>query len=235
MASDGTDARQLTDAREGSYQPAWSPDGTRIAFSSDRDGDLEVYIMNADGSDQRNLSHNPGADDGWVEPAWSPDGRAILYPVQAQVPASQADFVRQGWGAASVLVHAALIAGIALVALRRGPLPIGALALLLSLPTLMMAPVADQWRFVPGAIVAGILAEIVVRRLEFANRRATDVVIAFAIPALWFTAYYATLAATAGIGWTIHLWLGAIFLAGVVGILLNEATRSSLGRPAEGV
>jgi hypothetical protein len=235
MAADGSTPRQLTDAKESSYQPAWSPDGTMIAFTTVRDDDFEVYAMNADGSAQRNLSRNPGADDGWVEPAWSPDGTSILYPVQAQVAPWKADFIRQGWGAAGVLVHAALIAGFALVALRRGPLPIGALALLIALPTLMMAPVVDQWRFVPGAILAGILGEILVRRLEFGNRRATDVVIAFAIPALWFAAYYATIATTSGLGWTVHLWLGAIFLAGVVGILLNEATRSGPAQRAEGV
>jgi TolB protein len=37
--------------------PAWSPDGRRLAFGSDRDGDLEVYVMNADGSGQRRLTH----------------------------------------------------------------------------------------------------------------------------------------------------------------------------------
>ena len=41
-------------------RPAWSPDGRRIAFVSDRDGNFEVYVMNADGSGQRNLTRNAG-------------------------------------------------------------------------------------------------------------------------------------------------------------------------------
>ena len=47
----------------------WSPDGSRIAFSSDRDGDFDVYVMNADGSGVTNLSDNPAEDS---LPAWSP-------------------------------------------------------------------------------------------------------------------------------------------------------------------
>ena len=40
--------------------PAWSPDGRRIVFVSDRDGGFEVYVMNADGSGQRGLTHRSG-------------------------------------------------------------------------------------------------------------------------------------------------------------------------------
>ena len=43
--------------------------GTQIAFMSDRDGNGEIYVMNADGSGQTNLTNNPAYDD---EPAWSP-------------------------------------------------------------------------------------------------------------------------------------------------------------------
>jgi Tol biopolymer transport system component len=38
--------------------PLWSPDGRKIAFVGDRDGNAEVYVMNADGSGQRRLTHN---------------------------------------------------------------------------------------------------------------------------------------------------------------------------------
>jgi outer membrane protein assembly factor BamB len=56
--------------------PAWSPDGKRIAFSTNRDGNYEIYVMNADGTDQVNISENT-ADDTY--PAWSPDGKRIAF------------------------------------------------------------------------------------------------------------------------------------------------------------
>ena len=47
MNADGTGQMRLT---ESSKDPAWSPDGTKIAFASDRDGNYEIYVMNAPAS-----------------------------------------------------------------------------------------------------------------------------------------------------------------------------------------
>src|SRR6185295_9164422 len=56
--------------------PAWSPDGRTIVFVSWRDGNGEVYAMDANGSGPRNLTQNPAND---VRPAWSPDGGRIAF------------------------------------------------------------------------------------------------------------------------------------------------------------
>ncbi len=60
MKPDGSELRRLTDERGRDQGPAWSPDGTRIVFMSDRDGDWEIYVMNADGSGQTRLTESPG-------------------------------------------------------------------------------------------------------------------------------------------------------------------------------
>jgi Tol biopolymer transport system component len=64
--------------------PAWSPDGTKIAFESRLDvlganpgGDMEIWVMNADGSEPRMLTRNEGTHD--EGPAWSPDGTMLAY------------------------------------------------------------------------------------------------------------------------------------------------------------
>ena len=62
----------------GSGYAAWSPDGTEIAFRSFRNGNTaDIFVMNADGSNQRNLTQNNITAD-WY-PTWSPDGTKIAF------------------------------------------------------------------------------------------------------------------------------------------------------------
>ena len=78
MTATGTNlSPRLTDTPEENSDAAWSPDGTRIAFTSRRDGgDLEIYTMNADGSNQVRFTVRPGIDE---QPTWSPDGTRIAW------------------------------------------------------------------------------------------------------------------------------------------------------------
>ncbi len=85
MDTDGGNLRRLTDNSDKDFSPSWSPDGKRIAFISDRDGHVharhgwstyEIYVMNADGSNSRNVTNNPFSD---RSPSWSPDGQRIVF------------------------------------------------------------------------------------------------------------------------------------------------------------
>ena len=75
IRTDGTGYRNLTrspDANE--WGPVWSPDGRQIAYSSDENGMPQLFVMDADGANARQLS------DVWGEyPAWSPDGSLIAF------------------------------------------------------------------------------------------------------------------------------------------------------------
>ena len=50
----------MTENTTNDLNPAWSPDGTRIAFHSDRDGNGEIYVMDSDGTDQSHITVTPG-------------------------------------------------------------------------------------------------------------------------------------------------------------------------------
>jgi Tol biopolymer transport system component len=56
--------------------PSWSPDGKKIAFTTNRNGHSDIYVMNADGSNQTRLTKNPARD---VLPSWSPDCTKIAF------------------------------------------------------------------------------------------------------------------------------------------------------------
>ena len=51
------------------YEPAWSRDGSKIVFVSERDGNEEIYVMNPNGTAQTRLTNNPAVDD---DADWSP-------------------------------------------------------------------------------------------------------------------------------------------------------------------
>ncbi len=68
----GSGLVQLTRQPGGNGSPAWSPDGSRIVFSSGRDHSSNIFVMNANGSGAVNLTRHP-ADD--LFPAWSSNGR----------------------------------------------------------------------------------------------------------------------------------------------------------------
>ena len=83
MDADGGNPRRLTNNSDGDWDPSWSPDGERIVFLSDRDGHgdgrasiPEIYVMDANGRNQQNLTNNPNAD---RSPSWSPDGKRIVF------------------------------------------------------------------------------------------------------------------------------------------------------------
>ncbi len=77
-------ARQITTITGARLShPSWSPDGTRLVFSSDADGDEEIYVVNADGSNLTQLTNNTARD---FDPAFSPDGKLIAYASDVNSP-----------------------------------------------------------------------------------------------------------------------------------------------------
>jgi TolB protein len=67
MNADGSNVRQLTDSPRFDENPTWSPDTGQIAFQTDRDGNFEIYLMNADGTDQHALAPHIGGE---FWPSW---------------------------------------------------------------------------------------------------------------------------------------------------------------------
>jgi hypothetical protein len=113
--------------------------------------------------------------------------------------------------------------GLLLTLARRWALPFGAWTLTLGLNATLMALMCGRW-LTPGplpligaALVAGLSADVIRRRSAWRS-------VAFTTPALFQTLYFASLALWGGgVSWSVHLWTGAIVLAGLAGLLLSYA------------
>ena len=70
MNADGSNQRNISNDASNDIRPSWSPDGTQIAFTSNRDGYQQIYVMDADGGNQWNISNNSSSGDYY--PAGSP-------------------------------------------------------------------------------------------------------------------------------------------------------------------
>ena len=77
VKSSGADFTRLTPFSGSNYDPAWSPDGQKLVFTSERDGNnAEIYVMDWDGANATRLTSQLGGD---YRPAWSPDGQRIAF------------------------------------------------------------------------------------------------------------------------------------------------------------
>lgn len=90
MAADGSNPVNLSNQPADDFDPAWSPDGSQIAFVSNRENDTPgqyIYVMNADGSLLRQLTYEDGSD----FPDWSHDGSALTYTSNGDIYVIKAD------------------------------------------------------------------------------------------------------------------------------------------------
>ena len=153
-------------------------------------------------------------------------------------------FYQQALGVSGVIIQTAVVMALVLLAARRFVLPFGALTLVLGLNAFALSFVGHQvggldggLGLLPAALVAGLLADTLYAALQGSRLRGSLVgfrLFAFGAPVVFYLLYFLTVEATIGIWWSIHLWLGAVVLAGITGWLLSYVAVPPLGGPPLG-
>jgi hypothetical protein len=217
IGADGSGELRLTTDPASDIGPAWSPDGRRIAFrrlDTQPEGG-EIWTMAADGSEQQMISRDPGAADDLTSGggAWAPDGR-IAY-MRAENPPAEADSsIREELATSTMLLTAMLIAVMAVLLAKAGS-PFGGFILLFAIPTTIIGLVGDGKEFIPAAVVAGLIVDVLVR---FAGERWKVGVAGAASGAAFVVSSEITVAVThTGLAWPIALVTGIVVAAAAIG------------------
>lgn len=128
-------------------------------------------------------------------------------------------------GAAAILLQAGILMGVILLALRRWRLPLGTLTLVMTLNIALMSVFGhqDQYKLIPVALLSGVIADFLLWRLKPAVTRPDALrLFAFLVPVVFYLDYFVPIMINNdGISWSIHLWLGSIVMAGIVGVVLS--------------
>lgn len=152
----------------------------------------------------------------WLMATWvskTPGGMILLY---------------QSVGLAGFLLQPVVLMGPVLYVLRRQPLPVGSLTLLLSVNVALMAIIHDKFLdtgpvpLIGAAVLTGVLGDALLWGLRPSpDRPLAFRAVAFTVPAVQYLLYFVAVLWWARLAWSVHLWTGAIVIAGGVGWLLG--------------
>lgn len=234
MNADGSHTRSLTRDRDFDSFGAFSPDGKQAIVTSWRSGGGEVYVVPITGENDTtpavNISNNSALTITSME--WSDSAGKIIFVARGRDGGNSSISVSpQDFGVASFLLQAGLLFGCVVVLVGRWKLPFGAITLMFTLNALLLTLLADMFFFIPGALIAGLAADILIWRWKLApDSTGRLLVFAFVVPVIYNALYFLTLQLAVGINWNIHVWAGAIVLSGAIAALLSSLWLAARGR-----
>jgi hypothetical protein len=194
----------------------------------DPDGRVAIWSVALDGSDLRNLTNDPGGDATLTSGggAWSRDGR-ITYTRGESHPVLVDRLVSEDLAVAAVLVTALLVALVSVLTARTGP-PFGSFAVILGISTAAAATITGEWRFVPAAVVGGLVVDLLVRLSP--DRWKALAAGAGSAGALAVGAALTVTLTSGRLGWSPTLLAGVVVASIVLGCILAEVVGPT--RPA---
>jgi len=172
-----------------------------------------VWTMASDGSDLRDLTNHPGSIDGEWSVAWSPDGSRLVYAVSPFQPPESSFFVRTDHAAAEALLFAVSLSIVAMLLVALGA-PFGSFTVALVLIVLASVAATEQWLYLPAAVVAGLVVDLIVRVTPVGWR---SEVAAAALPAAILLGIGIAVGQANALAWSLTLLLGLVAASALIG------------------
>jgi Tol biopolymer transport system component len=230
--ADGSGLRLVHGSDAATLIPDWSPDGRTLIYEDHQDPGGEVYSVSIDGTNEQNLTRNPGVRDAMGGPTVAPDGR-IIYAAAGYLDSAFNAVVRERLGVAALTAQSLLLALGAALLVRRGAAPFGVLTLMTGVAAGVALGWHGAWVFLPAAVLAGFAADVVRRLMP--DRPWARVVAIGTLTGGFTLGYFATvaLATEFGMGFGPTLILAGLGAATAVGVLIGSvAAMSAAGEVA---
>jgi Tol biopolymer transport system component len=212
-------SRQLTSGPGARIAPSWSPDGSHIVFIRVLGDRQSMWTVAVDGTELRSVMDEPQTQGDLTSGggAWGKDGR-IVFTHSQDPPAIASPLVREDLAVAAILLTALMLALVAVVVVQIHP-PFGAFVAIIGISTVASAVTSQEWRFVPAAVVGGLIVDLLVRICP--ERWKAIAAGAGSAAALVVGAAF-TVAFTSGLGWSPTLIAGVVVASVFLGSLLAE-------------
>lgn len=125
-------------------------------------------------------------------------------------------------GVSSILIQSIILAGFMVALVRFVEVPLGGFTAIMAINAVMVTMPSQTYPYAVALILAGLVADILHESYDLRDNLRMRRVFAATVPATMWLGYFAVRATTSSIGWTIHLWAGAVVLAAIAGLLVSE-------------
>lgn len=200
-------------------EPAFSPDGTRIAYAWNAGGAMQIFVANADGTHVRNVTQLAAQDAS--HPAWRSNNEVLFTAAGRPLPIYTQ--IGKAYSMDAILITSLITIGLVLMLVRRWRMPIGSMTVLLTLYAIALATQSDTYWDIPGLVATGVMADVLLASIgERARSGNAFYTFAFIVPFVLTASYLVSVRVHDGaLGWPPNMIIGAPFIAGIVGLFVS--------------
>ena len=207
-------------------ESAASPDGKRIAYTSNDNGAAQIFVANADGSHPVDVTRLAAQDASHA--AWRSDGELVFTSAGRAQPIYTS--IGKAYSEDAFIISTVVLMGLLLMLVRRWRMPLGSMTAILTFYSIALATQSDTYFDIAAAIATGILADVLLAALKDGARTGMGFyAFSFIVPFVMSATYIIAVSIhDGGLGWPPNMIFGTPFIAGFVGLLISYCFASPL-------